>query len=451
MDIFQKDNTLSDLPYDINDGISDIERIAGRTIKELYDRNEALLVFPNVLGGHHDGIESQQIFTITKPEEGKIAVKTGNLMGFVGCGGSKITIYSRFAESQNGEKDYFLHYMLQRVFSINLFDLQHGIAADDVFDFMLYLFPYHLKRAVSQGLYREYCTREYNDANVRGPIDVSRHIRRNIPFNGRIAYRTREYAYDNHVTQLIRHTIEYIRQHPFASAILSADGAMRDAVAAIVAATPSYVAGNRQKVIGQNLRPARHPYFTEYLPLQRLCMNILQHRRLRYSSSGGKDIYGVLFDGAWLWEEYLYKAVLEGCGFKHPQNKSGKGGIYLFEKGDGDEYVGSRHRRYPDYFKDGVILDAKYKHLEDNKINRDDMHQLIAYMHVEQAEIGGFIYPNKNGVLTKKHLGELRGYKGKIYNIGVQIPQKAESYKDFCEQMGKIEEDLKKVKFISQE
>lgn len=441
MNIFQKDNTLSDQPYDINDDISDIECIAGRTIKELCDRNEALLVFPKVLGGHHDGIESQQIFTITKPEEGKIAVKTGNLMGFVGCGESKITIYSRFAESQNGENDYFLHYMLQKVFSINLFDLQHGTAADEVFDFMLYLFPYHLKRAVSQGLYREYCTREYNDANVRGPIDVSRHIRRNIPFNGRIAYRTREYAYDNHVTQLIRHAIENIRQHPFASAILSADGAMRDAVAAIVAVTPSYAAGNRQKVIGQNLRPARHPYFTEYLPLQRLCMNILQHRRLRYSSTGGKDIYGVLFDGAWLWEEYLYKAVFEELKFKHPENKRGKGRIYLAE--------GYKWPRYPDYYKEDIIVDAKYKHLDKN-ISPDDVHQLIAYMYVQNAKRGFFIYP-KDDEVGQENEWTLRGHDEIIQNIGVLIPQNAENYKKFCEGMGIIEEDLKKIKFISQE
>ena len=443
--IFQPDNTPKE--YQTNQLDEKVFEIAGLSLDELNGNND-LLVFPKALGGHHDGIGKLPIFTTAgSKNKGYTTVKTGNLMGFVGCGGSKITIYSRFAESQSGEQDYFLHYMLQKVFSINLFDLQHGTAADDVFDFMLYLFPYHLKRAVSQGLYREYCTREYNDANVRGPIDVSRHIRRNIPFNGRIAYRTREYAYDNHVTQLIRHAIEYIRQHPFASAILSADGAMRDAVAAIVAATPSYVAGNRQKVIGQNLRPARHPYFTEYLPLQRLCMNILQHRRLRYSSTGGKDIYGVLFDGAWLWEEYLYKAVLESCGFSHPQNREKKDPIYLFKE--------KKWRRYPDYIKDNIILDAKYKRLDDHQPGRDDMNQLIAYMYITKAQAGGFIYPYSSGEeddkIEKETLGLLHGYEGTVFNIGVPIPQKAENYKDFCEQMGKIEEDLKKVKFISQE
>lgn len=67
-----------------------------------------------------------------------------------------------------------------------------------------------MKNAISQGVYRQYITHKYNDANVRGVIDVSRHIKYNEPFNGSVAYTTREYSYDNHITQLIRHTIEFI-------------------------------------------------------------------------------------------------------------------------------------------------------------------------------------------------------------------------------------------------
>ena len=32
------------------------------------------------------------------------------------------------------------------------------------------------------------------------------------------------------------------------------------------------------------------------------------------------EIYGVLFDGAWLWEEYL-NTFLADIGFEHPRNK----------------------------------------------------------------------------------------------------------------------------------
>lgn len=42
---------------------------------------------------------------------------------------------------------------------------------------------------------QDYVRNEYNDGNVKGTINIDRHIRKNIPFVGNIAYSQREYAY----------------------------------------------------------------------------------------------------------------------------------------------------------------------------------------------------------------------------------------------------------------
>ena len=101
-----------------------------------------------------------------------------------------------------------------------------------------------------------------------------------------------------------------------------------------------------------------------------------------------EEICCILFDGAWLWEEYL-NTILQKEGFKHPENKKHKGGIYLFEDHSGI--------RYPDFYKDDIVLDAKYKKLESyekvSKVNRDDLHQLITYITNLQASKGVFIAP----------------------------------------------------------
>ena len=62
-----------------------------------------------------------------------------------------------------------------------------------------------------KGVYKEYVKRQYNNTNISGTIDVARHVRSNIPFIGNVAYRTREFSYDNKLTQLVRHTIEKIQ------------------------------------------------------------------------------------------------------------------------------------------------------------------------------------------------------------------------------------------------
>ena len=104
---------------------------------------------------------------------------------------------------------------------------------------LIFMFPRLLREALKQGLFKQYVKREYNDCNIRGTIDVNRHLRYNYPPNGRIAYRTKEFSYDNTLTQLIRHTIEYMNTLPMGRAILNGCKETEECVRMIVQATPS--------------------------------------------------------------------------------------------------------------------------------------------------------------------------------------------------------------------
>lgn len=405
-----------------------LKKLAEHTLQEMKNDNPNLLVFPQDLYEYGDKIGDEHIFEI---KDNKLV--TGNIMGFIGHNNTKVRIRSRF---DTGDKDYFLHYMLQKVFAINLFDLNYNIDEEDIFDFLIYLFPTFLRNALRQGLYKEYQTRKYNDSNVKGRIDVNRHIQRNIPFNGRVAYSTREYVYDNHVTQLIRHTIEYISRHRFQGEILRANEDIKEAVREIIDATPTYNRNERLKIINQNLRPIYHPYYREYRDLQRLCLHILRHEEIKYGSDDDQ-IYGVLFDGAWLWEEYL-NIILKECGFTHPQNKISKGKIYLFKDGSCP--------RYPDFYKEDFVLDAKYKGYENTTIQNvdgDDLHQVITYMYRLKASQGGFVVPFRwNEELSQPK--ELSGYGGKLGIYGLRVEYSCPNYQQFVSLIQRQEDILKK-------
>ena len=376
----------------------DLQLVANKSLKELC-KNQSLLVFPHCLGEHDDGIEDQFIVQFEGSakfnDEDKIVscddvkIKTGNLMGFIGfsgkdCHGTKLEIRSRFSE--NNKQDFFLHYMLEKVFKINLFNLNYSYSNSSSFDLIYLIFPYFLKRALNQGLFKTYKTFERNDSAVKGAINVSRHIRQNVPFVGRVAYRSREYTFDNHIMQLIRHTIEYIKTKPIGKSILTQEPDTQKAVLQINEVTnETYSLQKRSKVIFENLKPLNHPYYLDYNYLQQLCLMILNNANSQYSASSS-PIYGILFDGAWLWEEYLWTilkdAELGGKNFVHPTNKDRKGGIRLFDNTNNDEDFSFRkcyRRIYPDFYcensredsNDGIILDAKYKRLE-NGLVRDD-------------------------------------------------------------------------------
>lgn len=424
-----KDNAKERNPKWTEQQWSDLSMIAGRTVKHLCELDEngmSLLVFPDSLDVYGDQVGDCTILDIQDR-----VVTTGNLMGFVGCKGTNLRIRSRF---DNAEDDYFMHYLLEKVFSVNLFDLPHSTDAESVFDFVLFLFPFFLKRALSQGLYKEYVTRRHNDDKVRGVLDISRHIRLNIPFTGNIAYKTREHTADNVLMELIRHTIEFIRTKEYGPGILSRDEDTKTLVSLVIDATPSYEKRERMRIISNNLRAKIHPYYSEYEPLRKLCIQILRQEEIKY----GKDddtVYGVLFDGAWLWEEYL-NTVLRDLGFIHPENKLNHGAIHLFKP--------KRGRRFPDFYNDQMVLDAKYKRYENggvSGISREDLAQVISYMYIRNSLIGGFLVPG--GEALSVDMEYLHGnYGGKMILLNLPIASDAYTYEDFCSKMSSNEKSL---------
>lgn len=257
----------------------------------------------------------------------------------------------------------------------------------------------------------------------------------NVPFAGKVAYNTREYSYDNAVTELIRHTIEYIDRHPYGKGVLDNDKDTIEAVNIIRMATPANSSNELRLIIGKNIRPVNHPYFTEYRPLQQLCLRILRHEEMKY----GKDddeIYGILFDGAWLWEEYL-DTILSECRFNHPHNKTGEGGIQVFED--------NREQFYPDFWQENFVLDAKYKGYENLSVQSKDYHQIIAYMHILQAEHGGFIVPFKREQTQEWRNYKLRNVGGEISVYGLYVGIPCKSYSDYVRAMEKEENELKRI------
>lgn len=403
--------------------IDALRPIANYTIRELLQENKNLLIFPNSLDFYGDKIGDEMICE-TRTHGNKNILSTGNILGFVGCENMRLKISSRF--DKDSANDYFVLYMLSKVLSINVFDWKFGTEDEDVLDFLIHLFPYYLNDALRFGIYKEYQSYEYNDANIRGRIDITRHIRQNIPFTGRVAYQTREYTLDNNLTELIRHTIEFIKTKPMGAQILNYNRITQENVSLITRTTLSYNKSKRQSIIGCNLRPKVHPYYSAYLPLQQLCLRILRQENIRYGETPN-EVFGILFDGAWLWEEYL--ATILCPQFIHPKNRQSEGSLFMFEKSPNQH----NRRIYPDFYKDQLVIDAKYK----RTINIDDEHQVVSYMHTMNKSLGGFISPADVCNVSSR---TLKGIGGNVVEVRMAIPQMQQDWRSFIQNMRISEE-----------
>ena len=398
------------------------QALLDRTLDNL-SQEDSIFIFPNDLQNSPDLDKDQKILETVNQK-----IKTGNVIGFLGCGQERLTISSRFSSKSD---DYFLHYLLQKVLNINFTSLDVGLSYEDkLYQLLIYLFPKYLEGAMRKGLYKEYQRFSHNDSHIKGVIDVRNHLKKNLPFTGNVAYTTREFTFDNPLMQLIRHTIEYIKnQKSLGRGIIDSN---RENITEIIRVTPSYKLADRAKIIRRNqTKPLRHAYFREYRKLQELCLMILNREKhgLGYQE---QKIHGILFDVAWLWEEYVHTLLPKD--FIHPRNKEKKGGISVFS--------GGKRKVYPDFYNRELktVLDAKYKKLEltEKGINRDDLFQLISYAYILQAEKAGLIFPSIDQTVSSE-IGTVVGYGVLLKKWSIQIPQRASSYNEFYEMLGMSE------------
>lgn len=410
-------------------------KIADKTLEQL--EREGVFVFPDTVKDAGDITQDQMILQSVND-----AYRSGNVMGFLGYGDERLIIESRFCGES---EDYFFQYLLDKVLDFpNIVDLESDANQDDrMFNFFLFLFPHYLKTAMRKGFFKKYIRHSYNDGNVKGTIDVARHIAANTPFVGKIAYSQREFSYDNSVMELVRHTIEFIKRKPYGNKLLVK---VKDEVKLVMDATPGYEPYDRQKIIEQNKKDAvRHAYFREYLALQRLCLLILRHQKHQIGL-GVKRIYGILFDGAWLWEEYVNSLI--GDAFYHPMNKGGKGAQRLFD--------GNVGLIYPDFISRSgekrMIADAKYKPV--NNIGNHDYLQVLAYMFRFDAKVGYYLYPeaeNADDLLLRMNQGST--YEKNVMprddisvtKHGLKIPMDAQNYADFIKRIKVSEREFASV------
>lgn len=427
-----KDNSLR--KKDAFSGIQNLtSKIADKTLEQL--EREGVFIFPALVKDADDLTSDQMIIRSVNN-----SYQSSNVMGFIGCGDERLIIESRFCRDN---EDYFFQYLLDRVMNFpNIVELESDANQEKrLFKFLMFLFPYYLKSALRKGLFKKYLRRQYNDGNVKGAIEIARHIEKNTPFIGNVAYSQREFSYDNSLMELVRHTIEFIKRKPYGKNLLVK---VKDEVKLVIDATSGYEPYDRQKIIEYNKKNTiRHAYFKEYLALQRLCLLILQHRKHQIGV-GSRQIYGLLFDGAWLWEEYINLLIEDE--FYHPMNKGGKGAQRLFN--------GNIGLIYPDFIgrnsKRRIIADAKYKPI-DNIGNKDYL-QVLAYMFRFDAKEGYYLYPEAAGSDDLK-LWMNRGstYESNvtmrddisITKHGLKIPVEMRNYDEFVKKMNENERAFK--------
>lgn len=304
-----------------------LEKYSGKTIAEW--KRDGIIDLAGFDSTHTDPDDKSHelpFFTLrsdTCKKPTSIWIDTGNCMGVVRLRDKasdvavQIEIGSRF---DMGAKQFFLTYLLSKVFGGSIVD--PGVLGQDSLWKMLlaFLFRRRFLEASAVGMFKEYHAFNHNDTRIRGRIDVNEHLRRNIPFRGTVAYATHEITFDNPTNHLIRHALAKVRREwPWS---LTGDHRLTEAEHQIEQGTPTWQQGGVLACIRrkENRTPVKHPYFgARYEPLRQVSLAVLRDEGASLYQQH-QEAEGVIFDGSWLWEEYLW-TLLEDLEFEHPENK----------------------------------------------------------------------------------------------------------------------------------
>lgn len=417
------------------------------SIKEIYDIN-SLLERNNIVTIPLRGCKNGKIF-----ERINDKLYTYNWVGVIShCieGGLnyRVEIHSRFDE---GEKQYFLLYLLCNVFGINIFDIDIDSKEEsDYTNILILLFLSTLLEAFADGLYKEYVRNRYNSYDFKGAIDISRHIKENNPFIGKTAYSLREYSYDNEILCLLRQTLDYIiHYYPnIWNAYMKKNPIVNEVVDILEMATPSFRINEDYSDRIKCRREIIHPLYVKYDDARKIALMILQESGQNIFDHSEDESYGILIDISWLWEEFIAIKLLDEKNYLH----------MLTDKSKGSLQWAPREYWYPDFIELGDekdrrnVFDAKYKYWKWG--NDEDVHQLLSYLFLTGGEVCGIIYPYQNQNSENKFEDKKLNYfhkfyseevKVAIYALPLQIPQSM-AYKNYFEYYQVIEESVSKWK-----
>lgn len=173
--------------------------------------------------------------------------------------------------------------------------------------------------------------------------------------------------------------------------------------------------------------------------MQKICLKILRHEKITFGNEKDK-VYGLLFDGAWLWEEYLNTILKEN--FIHPENKTGKHRHLLFENFQ-PIYPDFISKEEPKSVGDAkyVPLDRQQSYSENSEKATSIYYKTIAYMYRFSSKNGFLIFPKQETSFFETY--RIKETDGILKKIGLATPQKSDNFKEFIITMKKNELELR--------
>lgn len=354
--------------------------------------------------------EDDLIISVKKDGDNYLA-QTGNYVGKFKWQGLEIDIKSRFS-------NVFLERMLNFANDIFLDDVSiTGNKVEKDFDIskyiIYYMFVQNLEKAFLLGLPKSYKSINHHEMKLKGKIDITRFIKHDIPFQGKISSVSREQKEIQEVIDVLYKAVKIIDNESKKYSLKDNPVSFTKNISHIKTHFKQHK--SNQYVSNQSINKAltckalQNPIFAPYKKVLEYARYIINGNSIEEKNDGKAETYGFIINVAELFEIYVTKLLQKE--FSDWSVASPK--IPLYE----DMFYA--RKIIPDIVmtrgNDVMVFDTKYKRMtmrgknqnDAGDVDRNDFFQINTYMsyyHNQGLHVkaGGLLYPIEEKFDDKK-------------------------------------------------
>ncbi|MBK8300443.1 MAG: restriction endonuclease [Chitinophagaceae bacterium] len=277
-----------------------------------------------------------------------------------------------------------------------------NLKSNSILEIYLELFLEQTQKLLHEGLVKKYKKTEGNTLAMKGQLLFSQNISHNLIHQERFYVRYTEYNRNNIFNQLLYKTLCLITA-------ISTNSSVTDKANRLLLDFPEMP---DCKVTASTFDKLVFDRKTERYKEALLISNMLLLNYRPDITGGTENVIAIMFDMNELWEEFVYRRLVKSAGVGVHISRQSRKPFWYNAKDDFHKNI------RPDIVitKNGktIILDTKWKIIDDNRPGDDDLRQMFAYNLLWNAEKSYLLYPGTHEICEGSYLHfELSKLSGK--------------------------------------
>jgi len=260
------------------------------------------------------------------------------------------------------------------------------IRPNSVLDLYFELFVGEVEYLLRLGLVKQYRSETSNCTALKGSLQFSQHISRNLVHKEHFFVKHTIYDVQHRFNQVIYKTLKLIQQ-------INTSSRLKSRIGALLLFFPEM---NDLRVSEQFFQQVSYNHKTA---VYKTSMEIARLILLQYHpdlSSGRNHVLALMFDMNLLWERFVLVSLR-----KHPHFKVEGQRSKLFWKPENGYRTTIRPDIILSYENKKLVLDTKWKNLCNFKPNPEDLRQMYVYHDYFKADKVALVYPAGNNHIEK--------------------------------------------------